>query len=82
MQDIQLLLDARHMSGVRRSRFFDRRGPFGSGPLRFPVAIGEGSHPFPCRTRPLSPLPPMVLHGKPCGRVGHCRDFSPTPGVA
>src|SRR5688572_21620030 len=29
----------------------------------FPVAIGEGSHPFPFRTRKLSPLPPMVLRG-------------------
>jgi hypothetical protein len=37
------------------------------------VVIGAGSHPFPFRTRKLSLLPPMVLHGKPCGRVGHCR---------
>jgi hypothetical protein len=29
----------------------------------FPVVIGEGSHPFPFRTRKLSPLPPMVLRG-------------------
>ena len=29
----------------------------------FPVVIGEGSHPFPFRTRKLSSLPPMVLHG-------------------
>jgi hypothetical protein len=42
---------------------------------RFPVVIGEGSHPFPFRTRKLSPLPPMVLHAKVCGRVGHCRDY-------
>src|SRR3954453_14688120 len=28
----------------------------------FPVVIGEGSHPFPFRTRKLSSLPPMVLH--------------------
>src|SRR5688500_19534808 len=41
----------------------------------FPVVIGEGSHPFPFRTRKLSPLPPMVLHAKVCGRVGHCRDY-------
>src|SRR3954469_12397845 len=48
------------------------------GPIRsnFPVVIGEGSHPFPFRTRKLSPLPPMVLRGKLRGRVGHCRDYS------
>ena len=43
---------------------------------RFPVVIGEGSHPFPFRTRKLSSLPPMVLHAQVCGRVGHCRDYS------
>jgi hypothetical protein len=41
----------------------------------FPVAIGEGSHPFPFRTRKLSPLPPMVLQAQVCGRVGHCRGY-------
>ena len=32
-----------------------------------------GIHPFPFRTRKLSPLAPMVLRGQPLGRVGHCR---------
>ena len=41
----------------------------------FPVAISEGSHPFPSRTRKLSPPEPMVLRGKPRGRVGRCRIF-------
>ena len=40
---------------------------------KFPVAISEGSHPFPSRTRKLSPPEPMVLRGKPRGRVGRCR---------
>ena len=40
---------------------------------RMPVVIGSGSHPFPFRTRKLSLIPPMVLHGKLCGRVGRCR---------
>ena len=31
-----------------------------------------GTHPVPSRTRSLSPPAPMVLQGKPCGRVGHC----------
>ena len=39
----------------------------------FPVAIGEGSHPFPFRTRKLSLLPPMVLRAQVRGRVGRCR---------
>src|SRR5690606_4352811 len=40
---------------------------------RFPVRIAEGKHPFPFRTRPLSPPAPMVLPGQPGGRVGPCR---------
>src|SRR5437899_11033687 len=40
-----------------------------------PVTMAEGSHPFPFRTRPLSPPAPMVLSGRPGGRVGRCRDF-------
>jgi hypothetical protein len=47
------------------------------GGSSFPVVIGEGSHPFPFRTRKLSPLPPMVLHAQVCGRVGHCRGLFP-----
>ena len=46
------------------------------GATGFPVVIGEGSHPFPFRTRKLSPLPPMVLRAKVRGRVGHCREYS------
>ena len=37
--------------------------------------MSEGSHPFPSRTRKLSPPEPMVLRGKPRGRVGRCRIF-------
>ena len=33
--------------------------------------MAERSHPFPSRTRKLSSLAPMVLHGRLCGRVGH-----------
>ena len=42
----------------------------------FSVAMPRGSHPFPSRTRKLSPSAPMVLSGKLGGRVGHCRDFN------
>src|SRR5438093_11764495 len=47
--------------------------------LSLPVVIGSGSHPFPFRTRKLSLIPPMVLHGKLCGRVGRCRHYSHKP---
>ena len=39
----------------------------------FPVTLAEGSHPFPSRTRQLSPPAPMVLHWQRCGRVGRRR---------
>ena len=42
---------------------------------RFPVVISTRLHPIPSRTRKLSSSEPMVLHGKPCGRVGRCRDL-------
>ena len=39
------------------------------------VIIARGFHPFPFRTRSLSPSAPMILlHG---GKVGRCRDFLP-----
>jgi hypothetical protein len=44
-----------------------------------PVVIGSGFHPFPFRTRKLSLIPPMVLHGKLCGRVGRCRHYFDNP---
>ena len=47
--------------------------------LNIPVAMSEGSHPFPSRTRKLSPPEPMVLRGKPRGRVGRCRIFFEAP---
>ena len=43
---------------------------------RFPVVFSRRPHPIPSRTRKLSSSEPMVLHGKPCGRVGRCRDYS------
>src|SRR5258707_15023478 len=52
-----------------------RRRVDGVAPSTIPVAISEGFHPFPSRTRKLSPPEPMVLRGKPCGRVGRCRIF-------
>ncbi len=42
---------------------------------KFPVAISKRPHPIPSRTRKLSSSEPMVLHGKPCGRVGRCREI-------
>ena len=40
---------------------------------RFPVAMAAGTHPFPFRTRQLSPPAPMVLGGHSPGRVGRRR---------
>ena len=38
-----------------------------------------GIHPFPFRTRKLSPLASMVLEGQPSGRVEHCRYLLKSP---
>src|SRR5947207_15753263 len=38
-----------------------------------------GVHPFPSRTRKLSPAGPIVLHAKVCGRVGHRRHKKQRP---
>src|SRR3954447_12380092 len=43
------------------------------------VALAEGSHPVPFRTRKLSPPAPMVLPGKLGGRVGRRRSIFATP---
>ena len=40
---------------------------------RFPVTLPEGPHPFPSRTRKLSPPGPMILQLRGCGKVGSCR---------
>ena len=45
----------------------------------FLVAMSEGKHPFPFRTRQLSPQEPMVLRGPPRGRVGRRQDSSEGP---
>ena len=37
------------------------------------VAMAEGNHTFPSRTRPLSPPAPMVLGPQGPGRVGRCQ---------
>jgi hypothetical protein len=42
----------------------------------FSVVLAKGFHPFPFRTRQLSPSAPMVLHGKLCGRVGRRRGIN------
>jgi two-component system NtrC family sensor kinase len=42
--------------------------------IKFSVAMAKELHPFPSRTRKLSPSAPMVLHGKLCGRVGRRRN--------
>src|SRR6266702_981023 len=46
------------------------------------VATAEGSHLFPFRTEKLSPPAPMVLPGKPGGRVGRRPFFLRGPGTS
>ena len=43
----------------------------------FLVAMAEGPHPIPSRTRSLSLPAPMVLQGRPCGRVGRRQIYGP-----
>ena len=45
----------------------------GPSAIVLPVAIAAGKHPFPFRTRKLSPPAPMVLPGQLGGRVGRRR---------
>ena len=45
----------------------------------FPVAIVEGKHPVPFRTRSLSLPTLMVLHEGSCGRVRRCRNTYTVP---
>ena len=68
----------RRSSERSRSPRQRRTGPQAAS---LPVVIGSGSHPFPFRTRKLSLIPPMVLHGKLCGRVGRCRHYFRRPDV-
>ena len=60
------------VSTKRRSHQKARRK---RGHPQFPVVISKRPHPIPSRTRKLSSSEPMVLHGKPCGRVGRRRDY-------
>lgn len=43
------------------------------------MALPEGPHPIPSRTRKLSPPGPMVLQSYLCGRVGRCRNLFRKP---
>ena len=57
------------------SRFLERLCSFEGPPSldQLPVAIAWGKHLFPFRTEKLSPSAPMVLGGRPPGRVGRRR---------
>ena len=47
----------------------------------FLVTMARGNHPFPSRTRQLSPSAPMVLVGRPAGRVGRCQELILNPDL-
>ncbi len=44
-------------------------------PLKRLATSAQGPHPFPFRTRQLSPAAPMVLQSRGCGRVGRRQPF-------
>ena len=46
------------------------------------VITAEGIHPFPFRTRPLSPPAPKVLGAQASGRIGHRQGLSLTTTLA
>ena len=57
-------------------------GVLSSAATNFLAVMAEGSHPFPFRTRPLSPPAPMVLPRYRGGRVGRCQEFFRRPGIS
>ena len=46
---------------------------------KFPVPMVVGPHPFPFRTRQLSPLTPMVLQPQGCWESRKAPDYSKKP---
>ncbi len=53
--------------------FGQRQRPTTNDCFSLSVILPRGIHPFPSRTRQLSPAGPIVLHAKVCGRVGRRR---------
>jgi hypothetical protein len=49
---------------------------------QFPVTIAKRTHPISFRTRKLSSSAPMVLDGRPSGRVGRRRNLFTEPLIA
>ena len=74
-----------HHCTRRFSRRFARDGVRHDGKRAWPrlptltslVAMAEGPHPNPSRTRSLSLPAPMVLQGPLCGRVGRRQNYGP-----
>ena len=67
-----VLAMGRSRDGAMPSR---KPGRMTSASEQFPVTMAAGKHPFPSRTRKLRPSAPMVLGGRPPGRVGRRRIF-------
>ena len=62
--------------GLRISAESSRRNaPHAFNRLKFAGDHTARDHPFPSRTRKLSLAGPMVLHGRPCGRLGDRRQL-------
>src|SRR4051812_32035760 len=69
-------LTAEKLVGIHAGRAIRKYRLLRREAQNFPVVISKRPHPIPSRTRKLSSSEPMVLHGKPCGRVGRRRDYS------
>ena len=72
-------------SRIHGIRLFGRVSPDTRYPipdtLQFLVAIAAGSHPFPFRTRPLSPPAPKILGAKASGKIGRRQNKLDRPSV-
>ena len=55
-------------------RAFPMRSALTTDNEDFRRRCAQGKHPYPSRTRRLSPERPMVLHWRRCGRAGGCRN--------
>src|SRR3954464_7058434 len=61
------------------SRVFSRLSTRGSRLQKWLATSAQGPHPFPFRTRQLSPAAPMVLPLRGGGRVGRCQLLFESP---
>src|SRR5688572_1044807 len=80
MSEVRELIRAEHAIALKRIRqFHDHHTSAVSFLHRSLATRAQGPHPFPFRTRPLSPAAPMVLRPRGRGRVGRRRHSLEVP---